>query len=183
MRLLLIGLLALAATPGSSVVVRDVDGRSLTLLASAAGKTELLIFVNTECPISNRYAPEISRICGDYRARGVGCVLVYPDKTTTATAVTKHRQDFSLAPGAPAVIDRDLALTTAVDATVTPEAAIYTSSGLAYRGRIDDLYADVGQARRAATVHDVRAALDAIIAGKHVPMARTEPVGCTIERR
>ena len=81
------------------------------------------------------------------------------------------------------MIDANFALTAAVNATVTPEAAIYTASGLVYRGRIDDLYADVGQSRRAATTHDVRAALDAVIAGKRVPIRETEPVGCSIERR
>lgn len=169
--------------PSGPVVVRDVDGRSMTLLAPVRGRTELLFFVNTECPISNRYAPEITRICSDYRARGVSCVLVYPDTTVTPAAVNKHRQEFSMAPGAAAVIDRSFALTAAVDATVTPTAAIYTSSGLAYRGRIDDLYAGIGQPRRAATTHDVRAALDAISAGKRVAVTETEPIGCSIERR
>ncbi len=181
MRLLLVCVLALAAS--GPVVVRDVDGRSLSLLAPARGKTELLLFVNTECPISNRYAPEITRICGEYQAKGVNCVLVYPDQTTTVAAIGKHRQEFSLAPGAPAIIDRGFALTTAVDATVTPQAAIYTSTGLAYRGRIDNLYANVGQPRRAATTHDLREALDAVVAGKRAPVSETEPIGCSIERR
>ena len=173
----------MVAMPNGPVVVHDVDGRSLSLLTPARGKAELLFFINSECPISNRYAPEITRICNDYRAKGVGCVLVYPDPTITSAAVNKHRQEFSVAPGAPAVIDHNFALTAAVNATVTPEAAIYTASGLAYRGRIDNLYADVARSRRAATTHDVRAALDAVIAGKRGPIPETEPVGCSIERR
>ena len=84
--------------------------------------------------------------------------------------------------GAPAVID-DGTLANAVDATVTPEAAIYTSAGRAYRGRIDNLYLDVGRARRAATVHDVREALDALSRGLPVKVTQTEPIGCSIERR
>ena len=91
MRLLLICLLAPIAMRSSPVVVHDVDGRSLSLLTPARGKTELLFFINSECPISNRYAPEITRICNDYRAKGVGCVLVYPDTTITSAAVNTHR--------------------------------------------------------------------------------------------
>jgi len=181
MRLVLICLLAWAGS--GPVVVRDVDGRSLSLLSPARGTSDLLFFVNTECPISNRYAPEITRICSEYRARGVNCVLVYPDTTTTAAMIGTHRQEFSFALGVPAVIDRNFTLTTAVDATVTPQAALYTPSGLAYRGRIDNLYANVGQARRTATTHDLREALDAVVVGKRAPVTETEPVGCSIERR
>jgi hypothetical protein len=165
------------------IVVRDIDGTTRSLLAPARGTVDLLFFVNTECPISNRYAPEINRICADYRGRGVNCVMVYPDASLTLAAAKTHRADFAFGPSIPAVIDRTFALASAVDATVTPEATIYTSAGRAYRGRIDNLYADVGQARRAATVHDVRASLDALLAGKPVPAPETEPIGCSIERR
>ncbi len=181
MHLIAFGLLALVAS--GPVVVSDIDGRPLSLLAPAPGKIDLLFFVNTECPISNRYAPEITRLCNDYRSRGVHCVLVYPDASLTPAAVRAHQQDYSLGATGPAVIDRTFALTSAVDATVTPEAAIYTTAGRVYRGRIDNLYVDVSRPRQSATTHDVRSALDAVLAGRPVPMPTTEPIGCSIERR
>ena len=66
-------------------------------------------------------------------------------------------------------------------ATTTPEAAVFTRNGeLAYSGRINDLYAALGKRRPQPTQHDLKAALDAILAGKPVAVPRTEPVGCPI---
>jgi hypothetical protein len=66
---------------------------------------------------------------------------------------------------------------------VTPEAAIYSgASGRVYRGRIDDLYASIGQSRRAPTTHDLRDALTAVLAGKSPARAETDAIGCFIER-
>jgi hypothetical protein len=83
----------------------------------------------------------------------------------------------------PAVIDRGFALTTAAGITVTPEVAVYTSAGRVYRGRIDDLYVNIGEARREPTRRDLRDALDAVIAGRPVAQAETTAVGCFIERK
>jgi hypothetical protein len=140
----------------------------------------VLIFIATECPISNRYAPEIERICTDYRGRGVRCWAVYPDAPDVKTVV-QHRQDFGFDDAVPAIIDRDRALVRAVGPKVTPEAAIYSSAGRVYRGRIDDLYVDVGRSRRSATRHDLRVALDATLAGQAVAAAQTDAVGCFIQ--
>ena len=178
-----IAMLVPLSAHSAAVVVRDIAGRALTLLAPAPGRWDLLFFINRECPISNRYAPEITRICTDYQSQGIRCVLVYPDATVTPAEISQHRREFGYGATTAAVIDRDFALTKAVDATVTPEAFIYSSAGKMYHGRIDDLYVDVGKARRAATTHDLRSALDAVIGGRPVRVQATEPVGCSIERR
>jgi len=65
--------------------------------------------------------------------------------------------------------------------TITPEAAIVNSAGkVVYRGRIDNSYAALGQARRAPTSHDLRDALDATLAGKPAPNPKTKALGCYI---
>ena len=64
---------------------------------------------------------------------------------------------------------------------VTPEAVVVAPDGtLAYRGRIDDLYAALGKRRYEATTHDLRDALDAVLAGKPVANPREPAVGCAI---
>jgi hypothetical protein len=176
--LLAASLFMVSAAP-TAVTVRDIDGRPQTLLAPAGSQLDVVFFIATDCPISNRYAPEIQRICNDYRARGVHCWTVYPDAPDAKT-IAQHRHDFGFGDAVPAVIDRDRALVRLVGPTVTPEAAIYSSAGRVYRGRIDDLYVDVGRSRRAATRHDLRAALDATLAGQPVAAAQTEAVGCFI---
>ena len=178
---LLLSLAGLAAGPASAVIrATDTDGKSWSLLSPAAHEFDLLFFVATDCPISNRYAPEIARICTDYRARGVRCFLVYPDTGTDAGAVSAHRRDYGLSAAAAAIIDRDHALVRAVGPRVTPEAALYSSTGRVYRGRIDDWYVDVGRSRRQATQHDLRLRVEAALVGRSIAPAETEAVGCFI---
>jgi len=184
--LALVVALAFAAVPAppaplvqTPLAATDIDGKSWTLFAPAAHQFDLLFFVATDCPISNRYAPEIARICRDYSSRGVRCFMVYPDAGVDAAAVAKHRADFGLAP-TPAIIDRRHRLVDAVGPRVTPEAALYSSAGRVYRGRIDDWYIDVSRARLQANRHDLRLALDATLAGRPVAPPETEAVGCFI---
>jgi thiol-disulfide isomerase/thioredoxin len=164
------------------LAVRDIDGHVWTPLTPAHGETNVVFFVSSDCPVSARYAPEMDRIATDYAARGVHTWLVYADLTATIPSVRANVKSFHPATKAPVVIDAGFELTTAADATVTPEVAVYTASGLAYRGRIDDLYVSIGQARREAQHHDLRDALDAVIAGRTIATPRTSAIGCYIER-
>jgi hypothetical protein len=72
-----------------------------------------------------------------------------------ADEVRAHLAAFSL--DLPALIDRDHVLAARAGATVTPQAAVFTPGGeLAYSGRIDDLYAELGRPRHNATEHNLR---------------------------
>ena len=72
-------------------------------------------------------------------------------------------------------------LVAATGVTTTPEVAVVTADGrIVYRGRIDDLYADLGKKRRAPGRRDLREALSAVLAGRPVKVPRTEAVGCSI---
>jgi hypothetical protein len=81
----------------------------------------------------------------------------------------------------PAAIDRDRSASTAAEATITPTAVIVDRAGeLRYRGRIDNLYAALGKTRQVVTSHDLRDALDAVLAGRAVQRPDTEAIGCFI---
>jgi hypothetical protein len=68
-----------------------------------------------------------------------------------------------------------------VGATVTPEVAVMERGGkVVYLGRIDDLYVDLGKRRAAPTRRYLRDALDAVLNGKPVAVAKIDPVGCFI---
>jgi hypothetical protein len=172
--------LALLVAAAAALTVRDVDGRSWTLLQPQAPQLDVVFFISPDCPISNRYAPEIQRTCGEYQARGVRCFTVYPD-AADERAVVQHRHEYGFDRSIPAIVDRDRALVRAVGPRVTPEAAVYSAAGRLYKGRIDDLYVDVGRVRRSPTVRDLRRALDAAIAGKPIAVPETEAVGCFIQ--
>jgi thiol-disulfide isomerase/thioredoxin len=166
------------AMPSRPIQVRDVDGKPWSLLAPAGNQLDLVLFLATDCPISNRYLPEIKRTCEEYSSRGVRCFAVYPDGNDAE--VIRHRQEYGVPPTIPSIVDRDRVLVRTVAPKVTPEAAIYSQAGRLYRGRIDDFYIDVGRSRREATRHDVRLALDAALRGKAIEPSETEAIGCTI---
>jgi AhpC/TSA family protein len=160
---------------------RDIDGRSFAPF-TPAGKANVLLFVQTDCPISNSYAPEIQRICKAYESRGVSCSLAYEDVRVDAAAVRKHMKDFAYT-GVPATIDDSRALADRARATITPAAVVVDARGaVRYRGRIDNFYASLGKPRQHVTEHDLTDALDAILAGKPVPKPETEALGCFITR-
>src|SRR4051812_47888091 len=73
-------------------------------LACAAEKPKVLFFVSSDCPVSNSYAPEIQRLCGDYGTKGVGCSLIYEDVGLDGPSMQKHMQEYRYT-GIPAVID------------------------------------------------------------------------------
>ena len=177
-------LLAACGAPGPAAddpALVDIDGVSHGTLAHPAhGRWSTLIFIGTECPVSNHYVPEIRRICSTYAPAGAQCALVYSSAHVRAEEVRAHLAGFSL--DLPAVIDRDRTLAARAEAAVTPQAAVFTPEGaLAYSGRIDDLYAGLGQPRQRATEPDLRNALDDLVAGRTVRKPRTSAVGCYIE--
>jgi hypothetical protein len=168
-------------TRHSALELVDIEGVDHgTLAAPTHGRWTSLFFVRTDCPIANRYAPEIRRICADYAAAGLECLLVYVDGHLTAEDVREHADAFDLA--LPAILDRDHALVAHAGATVTPEAAVFASGAeLKYRGRIDNLYAELGRPRVNVTERDLRSALDDLVAGRSVHRSLTQATGCYIE--
>jgi hypothetical protein len=174
----IVSFLAASAFAAGSAPLHDVEGVAHGSLADGTRKATVLFFVLTDCPISNQFAPEINRICDKYEPEGAGCFLVYVDPEKTDAEVGKHAKAFGH-DARSAIHDVDRALTQAAGATITPEAAVFSSGGeLLYLGRINNLYASLGKQRRQATQHDLRNALDQILAGKPVTTPRTQAIGC-----
>ena len=139
----------------------------------------VLIFVSTDCPVSNRYAPEIKRLYDEFTPRGVRFRLVYPNPMDDESAISKHRLAFGYPPIAER--DRDHSLVRAAGATITPEAVIVDSrQRVVYRGRIDDRFVELTRERAAPTRHDLRDAITAVLAGTPVSPSQTQAVGCFI---
>ena len=175
---LLVAHLLWAAVSLLPVQVSDVDGRAVRPLEGPG--TAVLIFVATDCPISNSYAPELQRIMAEHRAAGVRFYLVYPDATPAAAKA--HQAAFGYT--CPALLDPKRALSARLGATVTPQVAVVGDGGrLLYCGRVDDRYVGFGHQRPEATTHDLRTALSAIAAGRPVDVARTKAIGCPIGDR
>src|SRR5208282_6398706 len=71
----------------------DLAGNPIDPLKSASAKVVVLLFVRTDCPISNRYAPTIQKLSAQYAGKAAFW-LVYPDKAESPEAIRKHDQDF-----------------------------------------------------------------------------------------
>jgi hypothetical protein len=143
-------------------------------------KALVLLFVRSDCPISNRYAPEIQRLYGQYSRQGVDFRLVYAEPGLTAAAMEKHRKEYGYT--VPALLDSGHRYVNRARARVTPEAAVFVQGRLIYLGRIDDRYADLGKARPEAVRHDLQDVLAATTAGKSIRRRETKAIGCAIEK-
>jgi len=139
----------------------------------------VFLFLRSDCPISNRYAPEIRRIHERFAKDGAVFWLVYPDPSEPLYVIRTHVEEYDY-PGKP-VRDPRHDLVRRARATVTPEAAVFDREGqLVYLGRIDDRFVDFGKTRAQATSHDLADALEATLAGRPVPTSRTRAIGCLI---
>jgi hypothetical protein len=169
-----------AARPSPRVM--DLEGRPVDVLPTAGAGPIVLVFVRTDCPISNRYAPELRRLHVRFAPRGVAFRLVYVDPSETVPAIRRHRMDFGH--GMAALRDPEHELVRVAHATVTPEAAVFVAGGvgpdMVYRGRIDDRYVDFGRARPAPTSRDLERVLEALVSGAPVKSRTTPAVGCLI---
>jgi hypothetical protein len=168
-----------AVAQPSGLRLADWEGKLVDPFEAKEAKAIVFVFVATDCPISNRYAPEIRRLQSRYGALGVVFWLVYPDPDTSAEAIRKHRQEYQYSFGA--LRDPKHALVAKAKVRVTPEAAVFLANGnLVYHGRIDDRYVELGKERPSATTHDLQDVLQAIVDGRPVARARTRAVGCYI---
>ncbi len=139
----------------------------------------VLIFLSTDCPVSNRYAPEIKRLYEQFTLQGVRFRLVYPNRLDTPVAIQAHVRTYAYPPIAER--DPDHQLVKVAGATITPEAAVFDKTDrLVYLGRIDDRFVELGRERPVAGQHDLSNALTALLAGKPAIPSRTQAVGCFI---
>ena len=159
--------------------VYDLDGSLFDLWGRQPDAVKVVIFMRTDCPIANRYAPEIRRIDDKYRGAKVEIYLVYVDPRESNDAIRKHLQKYGYQ--CRGLRDPQHNLVERCGATATPEAVVFNRDRkIAYMGRIDDLYEDVGKPRNAATTHELADAIEATIAGRAVAVPRTKAIGCLI---
>jgi thiol-disulfide isomerase/thioredoxin len=170
--------MACPALPVYGESAEDLTGKAVDPFREASGKAVVLVFLRTDCPISNRYAPAIQQLSGRYTGQAAFW-LVYPDQQASAASIRKYLKDYGYT--LPALRDPHRALVGKSRVQVTPEAAVFDARGrLVYHGRIDDWYEDFGRSRPAPTTHDLDDAIRATLSGKPPAAAVTNAVGCYI---
>jgi hypothetical protein len=145
----------------------------------APAAARVFIFVRTDCPLTNRYAPEFRRLSDEFAGQSVEFWLVYPDPSETSDKIQRHMAEYGF-PGKP-IRDPKHELVKRAHAITAPEAAVFDSKGeLQYHGRIDDLWVAPGKARPMATKHDLEDAISAVLEGRTPKPADTVAIGCSL---
>ena len=167
---------------GKEVRLLDLEGHPIDPFAPSGARATVFVFTRTDCPISNRYAPEIQRIYREFAPDHIAFWLVYLDPDQAVDSVRQHLKEYNYPFGG--LRDPQHGLVRLTGVRVTPEVAVFTpgASGarMVYRGRIDDKYVDLGQERPQPTTHDLERVLKAIVEGKPVGTETTRAVGCFI---
>jgi len=178
--ILLVAVVVCADEPAANDLrLPDLDGRQIEPLRANDAKAIVFIFIRTDCPVSNRYAPEVRRLHDKFAKSGVRFWLVYPDPDESGQIIRKHIKEYEYR--LRALRDPEHKLVKITGAQVTPEAAVFLPGGrMVYRGRIDDRYVALGKARPAPKTRDLEQVLEAILEGKQVTNKTTAAIGCFI---
>jgi hypothetical protein len=161
-----------------ALALQTLDGRAVDPFAAKA-TAHAFVFVHTDCPVSNKYVPELNRLHADFSSRGIRLWVVYPGRNEDSPAIRAHHAEYGLR--VPALLDPDFELADLAGATMTPEAAVFTPDGrLVYRGRIDDRAVRLGLVRAAPRTRDLAGVLDRLARGERVEAFTTQAVGCYI---
>jgi peroxiredoxin len=154
----------------------DTDGKEHSLASLKGSKGTVLIFIATQCPISNAYNGRMQKLVEDYKAKGFNVVGINSNSTEPAAEVKSHAAEKGLT--FPILKDPNNKIADHFSAQATPEAYLLDASGkLVYRGRIDN--ARFGYV---ITANELRDAMEATLAGKPVEKAEAKAFGCSITR-
>src|SRR5262249_17501401 len=72
----------------------DFAGQKVNRFDAADAKWLVFVFISVDCPISNRYAPEIRRLHARFAPQGVKFWLIHPNADESASDIRKHNEDY-----------------------------------------------------------------------------------------
>ncbi len=169
-------------TPAPDFSLTDTDGNTVQLKDFADRKALLVVFMCNHCPYVKHVADQLKQLADDYIAKGVGVVAIssndaqaYPDDSPEAMAKEKAERGYAF----PYLYDGDQSVAQAYAAACTPDFFLFEGDvKLAYRGQLDS---SRPKTDIPVTGEDLRAAIDAVLAGD-APSADQRPaIGCNIK--
>jgi peroxiredoxin len=156
--------------------LEDYNGLKHSLTDYKSSKAVVLMFIATQCPVSNAYNERMAELNRDYASKGVKFIGINSNKQESAGEIQEHAKKHGLT--FTILKDRNNVIADKLGASVTPEIYVLNSKlELLYHGRIDD-----SRNMENVETRDLRTALDAILAGKPVKVSETKAFGCTIKR-
>jgi len=173
--------------PAPDFELPGVDGRTYRLADFADAKVLAVVFTCNHCPTAQAYEERLVKMHADYKDRGVALVAISPNDPKAVrldelgyTDVGDSFEDMKVrakdrAFMFPYLFDgENQKVSAAYGVLATPHVFIFDAGRkLRYVGRVDD--ADIKQVKS----HDARNAVEALLAGKPVPVERTRVFGCS----
>ncbi len=163
-------------------LLQPSTGREVGLDDFAAAEGLVVVFMCNHCPFVKRIAEGLARFADDYQPRGIAMVGInandavsYPDDGPQQMLEEARRQGYNF----PYLYDETQAVAKAYHAACTPDFFLFDAERrLVYRGQFDD--ARPGNEAR-VTGADLRAAADALLAGRPIAAEQKPSLGCNIK--
>jgi thiol-disulfide isomerase/thioredoxin len=167
-----------------------VDGKNYRLSDFASADILVVVFTCNHCPTAQAYEGRMRKLVDDYRGRGVAFVAISPNDPLAVRLDELGYTDMSDSFEEMKIRARDAnfnfpylydgetqQVARAYGPTSTPHVFVFDKARkLRFAGRIDD-----GERIEKAKSHDTRNAIEALLAGKHVPVESTKTFGCSIK--
>jgi peroxiredoxin len=175
-------MLALGTTAPAFSLKHVRDGKLHSVESLTGPKGLLVMFICTHCPFVKHVEQELARIGRDYQKSGIGIVAIssndadnYPDDAPDGLAAQAKRVGFAF----PYLYDETQEVARAYDAACTPDFFLFDAQRkLAYRGQLDSSRPGNNVP---VTGKDLRAAMDALAAGRPVSPDQKPSIGCNIK--
>ncbi len=170
-------------TPAPKFQLEDlISGETITPDAAAGPRGLLVMFVCRHCPYVKHVQDELAKIGNDYDDQGIGIVAIssneienYPDDAPDKLVEQAKEVGFNF----PYCFDETQEVAKAYTAACTPDFFLFDADmKLVYRGQLDDSRPGND---KPVTGQDLRAALDAVVAGKPVDQDQKPSAGCNIK--
>jgi peroxiredoxin len=160
----------------------DTQGARVSLGDFQGAPALLVMFICNHCPYVKHVRPELAKLAREYRDKGVAVVGIsandpeaFPDDAPEMMAKEKAEAGYTF----PYLYDESQDVARAYHAACTPDFFVFDRGrSLVYRGQLDDSRPDNGIS---LTGKDLRAALDAVLAGKPVSSSQKPSIGCNIK--
>jgi peroxiredoxin len=170
-----------AARTIGDFTLNDPTGAKRSLSQWKDREVVIVVFLGTECPLAKLYGRRLAELDKKYRDQSVQIIGVNSNQQDTLQELAGYAKKFGIE--FPLLKDPGAKVAERFGATRTPEAFVLDRRRVVrYQGRIDDQYG-VGAVRKRATKNELVDAVEALLAGKPVAVAATQPVGCLIGRR
>ncbi len=156
--------------------LQDYNGVKHSLTDYKSSKAIVLMFIATQCPVSNSYNDRMNDLYKDYADRGIAIVGINSNKQESVEEVKEHATSHGFK--FPILKDWNNVVADKLGATVTPEIYVLNPGlEILYHGRIDN-----SSRLDRITSKDLRNALDEILSSKPVTVNSTKAFGCTIKK-